>query len=40
MSECSPHLQQFYNSGQVMIDVGVEKESQIQGLILFKLYLL
>lgn len=25
MSECSPHLQQFYNSGQVMMDVGVEK---------------
>ncbi|WP_240620216.1 YciI family protein [Peribacillus acanthi] len=25
MSECSPHLQRFYNSGQVMMDVGVEK---------------
>ncbi|AZU62493.1 YciI family protein [Neobacillus mesonae] len=26
MSECSPHLQKFYMSGQVMMDVGVETE--------------
>ena len=26
MSQCSPHLQKFYMSGQVMMDVGVETE--------------
>jgi hypothetical protein len=26
MSECSPHLQKFYLSGQVIMDVGVETE--------------
>ncbi len=26
MSECSPHLQKFYMSGQVIMDVGVETE--------------
>lgn len=26
MNECSPHLQKFYMSGQVMMDVGVEAE--------------
>ena len=25
LSECQPHLQEFYNSGQVMMDVGVDK---------------
>jgi len=26
MSECSPHLEKFYLSGQVIMDVGVETE--------------
>ncbi|MBN8203307.1 YciI family protein [Bacillus sp. NTK034] len=26
MGECSPHLQKFYFSGQVIMDVGVETE--------------
>lgn len=26
MSECSPHLKKFYMSGQVIMDIGVEKE--------------
>ena len=26
MSKCSPHLKNFYLSGQVMMDVGVETE--------------
>jgi hypothetical protein len=28
MSECQPHLDEFYKSGQVMIDAGLETETK------------
>ncbi|MFD2614535.1 YciI family protein [Paenibacillus gansuensis] len=29
MSQCEPHLQEFYNSGQVLIDAGLDVESRL-----------
>ncbi|ARU60772.1 hypothetical protein CBW65_06465 [Tumebacillus avium] len=28
MSECMPHLQEFYNSGQVLLDAGLDSETK------------
>ncbi|MBS4201358.1 hypothetical protein KHA93_17120 [Bacillus sp. FJAT-49732] len=28
MEECQPHLKEFYNSGKVMLDAGLEKETK------------
>ncbi|MCJ8007328.1 YciI family protein [Lederbergia wuyishanensis] len=28
MEECQPHLEEFYNSGKVMIDAGIEIETK------------
>lgn len=28
MSECMPHLKEFYNSGQVLLDAGLESETK------------
>lgn len=28
MDECQPHLEKFYNSGQVMLDAGMDKDTK------------
>ncbi|MBN3555691.1 hypothetical protein JYA63_15545 [Fictibacillus nanhaiensis] len=28
MSECQPHIENFYNSGEVLLDAGLETESK------------